>query len=284
MSTKKLINFCTEHGIKLQHIVPYSPQQNGVAERKNHTLKEMANYEKHKALEPKIEKCIFVGYSENVKGYRLLTPKSKNVIIRRYVKFVENISSYDPSSADVPPLSILSTSENISSLDDDSEDDNPPPPSKDPPSAQIPKWVCATQDTTSALAEASGHPDRDAAVNEEYRSLLANDIWDLVPLPKGGKLVRCKCVYRTKFLQMEKLISIKLILLMDVKSASLLGDLHEEIYMEQPPGFIQIDYSLVCRLKKSVYGLKQAPRAWYAKMDSFVLDTGFSRCHSDNIV
>eukprot|EP00253_Pinus_taeda_P009321 PITA_09321 len=48
---------------------------------------------------------------------------------------------------------------------------------------------------------------------------------------------------------------------MDVKSAFLHGDFHEEIYMEQPIGFIQIDSSLVCRLKKSLYGLKQAPRA-----------------------
>jgi len=134
----KFINFCTKHGIQLQHTIPYTPQQNGVNERKNHTLKEMANCileskglslnfwaeaikcenyilnrtvtkvlknitteeawtsmkldvshfhvfgseawahipsEKHKALEPKSEKCIFVGYSEDVKGYILLPPK-----------------------------------------------------------------------------------------------------------------------------------------------------------------------------------------------------------------
>eukprot|EP00253_Pinus_taeda_P031796 PITA_31796 len=71
---------------------------------------------------------------------------------------------------------------------------------------------------------------------------------------------------------------------MDVKSAFLHGDLHEEIYMEQPPGFIQRDSSLVCRLKKSLYGLKQAPGSWYAKMDNFLLDTGFSRCYFDNTV
>ena len=68
---------------------------------------------------------------------------------------------------------------------------------------------------------------------------------------------------------------------MDVKSAFLHGDLQEEIYMEQPPGYVQDNSSLVCLLKKSLYGLKQAPRAWYAKMDRFLLDTGFSRCHSD---
>eukprot|EP00253_Pinus_taeda_P010016 PITA_10016 len=71
---------------------------------------------------------------------------------------------------------------------------------------------------------------------------------------------------------------------MDVKSTFLHGDLHEEIYMEQPIGFIQTDSSLVFRLKKSLYGLKQAPWAWYAKIDSFLLESGFSRCHSDNTV
>ena len=35
--------FCTEQGIQQQYIVPYTPQQNGVAERNNRTLKEMAD-------------------------------------------------------------------------------------------------------------------------------------------------------------------------------------------------------------------------------------------------
>ena len=48
---------------------------------------------------------------------------------------------------------------------------------------------------------------------------------------------------------------------MDVKSAFLHGDLHEEIYMEQPPGFIQKDFSLFFCLNKSLYGLKQSPWA-----------------------
>eukprot|EP00253_Pinus_taeda_P003819 PITA_03819 len=66
--------------------------------------------------------------------------------------------------------------------------------------------------------------------------------------------------------------------------AFLHGDLNEEIYMEQPINFIQTYSSLVCWLKKSVYGLKQAPRASYAKMDNFILETGFSMCHFDNTV
>jgi len=67
---------------------------------------------------------------------------------------------------------------------------------------------------------------------------------------------------------------------MDMKNAFIHGDLSEEIYMEQPQGFMQ-DSSLVCQLKKSLYGLKQAPRAWYAKMDSYLLSQNFVRCKSD---
>eukprot|EP00253_Pinus_taeda_P004008 PITA_04008 len=297
----KFIYFCVENGIQMQHIVPYTRQQIGVAERKYRTLKEMANY---------------------VKGYILIPLKSKNVIIRRDVKFAENISAYKPSSANVPPLSIPYTSENICSLGYDNEDDNPPPPSQDPPSApQLPKWVRATEDAIvqalanydpSTFGEASGHPDWDVAINEKYHSLLGNDTWDLVPLPKGQKLVRCKWFYKTKYGIDGKVDKHKASLVakgfsqvecieytenfspvaknelyppcislaasfkwevhqMDVKSAFSHGDLHEEIYMEQPTGFIHIDSSLVCQLKKSIYGLKQAPWSWYAKMDSFLL-------------
>jgi hypothetical protein len=67
---------------------------------------------------------------------------------------------------------------------------------------------------------------------------------------------------------------------MDVKNAFLHSDLSEEIYMEQPQGFMQDSY-LVYLLKKSLYGLKQALRAWYAKMDSYLLSQNFVRCKSD---
>jgi hypothetical protein len=50
---------------------------------------------------------------------------------------------------------------------------------------------------------------------------------------------------------------------MDVKNAFLHGDLQEEMYMEQPLGYVhQTHPDLVCRLKKTLYSLKQAPRAW----------------------
>jgi transposase InsO family protein len=72
---------------------------------------------------------------------------------------------------------------------------------------------------------------------------------------------------------------------MDVKTAFLHGDLEEEIYMEQPEGFLvkgKEDY--VCKLKKSLYGLKQAPRQWYLKFDSVMGEQGYKRCSTDHCV
>ena len=61
------------------------------------------------------------------------------------------------------------------------------------------------------------------------------------------------------------------------------GDLQEEVYVEQPPGFILAGkQDMVYRLHKALYGLKQAPRAWYQRIDSFFLKLGFQRSHVDS--
>jgi ATP-binding cassette subfamily B (MDR/TAP) protein 1 len=52
---------------------------------------------------------------------------------------------------------------------------------------------------------------------------------------------------------------------LDTKTAFLNGELEEEIYMVQLPGFEEGGKSVVCKLKKALYGLRQAPRAWYSK-------------------
>jgi hypothetical protein len=162
---KKFTSYHTAQGIQMQHIVPYKPQQNGVSERNNRTLKEMVNcmiqskglslhyweesinyknyignptpiktlknitpeeawnkinpnvihlcvfgsvawahipVEKRKALHPKSEKSIFVEYFEYVKGYKLIQPRSNEIIIRIDVKLDENLLAYQPSLAFVP--------------------------------------------------------------------------------------------------------------------------------------------------------------------------------------
>jgi hypothetical protein len=70
---------------------------------------------------------------------------------------------------------------------------------------------------------------------------------------------------------------------MDVKCAFLNGDLEEEIYMQQPEGFIEEGKeSLVCKLQRSLYGLKQSPRAWNQKLDAELKELGFMRSEADH--
>ncbi|CAL9012449.1 unnamed protein product [Prunus brigantina] len=69
---------------------------------------------------------------------------------------------------------------------------------------------------------------------------------------------------------------------LDVKNSFLHGDLEEEVFMRQPPGFEDSAHpEFVCQLKKSLYGLKQAPRAWNAKFTSYLPAIGFKSSHSD---
>jgi hypothetical protein len=125
-------------------------------------------------LQPKSEKCIFLGYYEDVEGYRLLQPHCNEIIIRRDVKFDKNLlacepnsmivpsSACDPSSTIVPSSACEASSKFVpssipilvSSSDDESEDENTPPPthlpldesfeSKPTPTPLIPIWVRLT--------------------------------------------------------------------------------------------------------------------------------------------
>eukprot|EP00253_Pinus_taeda_P013465 PITA_13465 len=98
------------------------------------------------------------------------------------------------------------------------------------------------------------------------------------------------------FYPVVKLVSIRTVLALtallnleleqlDVKTTFLHGDLNEEIYMEQPEGFVQgCSKRLVCKLRKSLYGLRQSPRQWYKKFDSFMVSQNFIRSEYDHCV
>jgi hypothetical protein len=66
---------------------------------------------------------------------------------------------------------------------------------------------------------------------------------------------------------------------MDVKSSFLNGGLQEEVYVQQPPGFVDSKnkHKVLC-LRKALYGLCQAPRAWNQKLDASLLGLGFTWC------
>lgn len=102
--------------------------------------------------------------------------------------------------------------------------------------------------------------------------------------------------YGDTFSPVAKIASVRLLLSMaamcswplyqlDIKNAFLHGDLAEEVYMEQPPGFVaQGESGLVCRLRRSLYGLKQSPRAWFSRFSSVVQEFGMLRSTADHSV
>nr|GFB06096.1 retrovirus-related Pol polyprotein from transposon TNT 1-94 [Tanacetum cinerariifolium] len=65
---------------------------------------------------------------------------------------------------------------------------------------------------------------------------------------------------------------------MDVKTAFLYGPLKEDVYVNQPDGFVDPYHpDNVYRLKKALYGLKQALRPWYDELSNFLVSKGFSK-------
>ena len=96
--------------------------------------------------------------------------------------------------------------------------------------------------------------------------------------------------YEEVFASVARIESIRLILAlaaravwtvhhMDVKSAFLNGELEEEVFVMQPPGFaVTGESSKVLKLDKALYGLKQAPCSWNTKLDSCLMKLKFSHC------
>ncbi|RVW97585.1 Retrovirus-related Pol polyprotein from transposon TNT 1-94 [Vitis vinifera] len=145
--------------------------------------------------------------------------------------------------------------------------------------------------------EALSHPGWRQAMVDEMAALHSNGTWDLVVLPPGKSTVGCRWVYAVKVGPDGQVDRLKARLVakgytqvygsdyVDIKNAFLHGDLAEEVYMEQPPGFVaQGESGLVCRLRRSLYGLKQSPRAWFSRFSSVVQEFGMLRSTADHSV
>jgi hypothetical protein len=71
----------------------------------------------------------------------------------------------------------------------------------------------------------------------------------------------------------------------DVKSAYLNAQLHDDIYMHAPPGYLKAkDLGKVLKLLRSLYGLKQAGFEWSEELEKFFLDAGYTHLHGDHLV
>nr|GEW18879.1 putative ribonuclease H-like domain-containing protein [Tanacetum cinerariifolium] len=157
------------------------------------------------------------------------------------------------------------------------------------------------------------------AMQEELLQFKIQQIWILVDLPFGKKVIRTKWVYRNKkdergvvvsnkamlvsqghrqeewidyddvFALVARIEAIRIFLVfasyigfivyqMDVKSAFLYGKINEEVYVSQPPGFIDPKFPhKVYKVVKALYGLHQALRAWYATLSTFLVQSGYIR-------
>ncbi|GJV21862.1 ribonuclease H-like domain-containing protein [Tanacetum coccineum] len=134
------------------------------------------------------------------------------------------------------------------------------------------------------------------AMQEELLQFKIQKVWILVDLPYGKKAIGTKWVYRNKkdergvvVRNKARIEAIRIFLAfasymgfivyqMDVKSAFLYGKIDEEVYVSQPPGFIDPKYpKKVYKVVKALYGLHQAPRAWYATLSTFLLKSGYRR-------
>nr|GEU40121.1 hypothetical protein [Tanacetum cinerariifolium] len=144
------------------------------------------------------------------------------------------------------------------------------------------------------------------AMQKELNQFKTNDVWKPVPNLMDMAIIGTKWVYRNKldengtvtrnkarlvaqgYNQQEGLLAYACALdfklyQMDVKSVSLNDFINEEIYVAQPPGFIDFAKpNYVYRLKKALYGLKQDPKAWYDRLKAFLIKHDYSMGMVDN--
>ncbi|KAJ2973122.1 hypothetical protein NUW54_g12124 [Trametes sanguinea] len=157
-----------------------------------------------------------------------------------------------------------------------------------------------------------------AACQEELEALRRRKVFELVDRPKGRKVIKNRWVFDVKsdgrkkarlvakgFSQVEgvdydqifspvvRFETVRLILALsalenwhitglDVRNAYLYGKLEEEIYMEQPEGFVAKGQERkVLRLLRALYGLKQAGLAWWRTLNESMKELGFKRLVSD---
>lgn len=165
-------------------------------------------------------------------------------------------------------------------------------------------------------------PQWRSAMDLEFNALLKNATWELVPphshKPIGCKWVfrvkrkpdgsidkyKARLVakgfhqqygkdYFDTFSPVTKPVTIRTVLSialskhwplrqLDVNNAFLHSHLQEEVYMTQPPGYVNPDFpNHVCKLHKSLYGLKQASRTLYLELTKFLLSLGFQKSLAD---
>ncbi|KAG8482310.1 hypothetical protein CXB51_027300 [Gossypium anomalum] len=147
----------------------------------------------------------------------------------------------------------------------------------------------------STIEEALSTPEWRSAAQDEYDALVKKNPDGTIDCRKARLVAKgCSqvpgCDFKETFSLVIKPATIRTILSIavtkgwslrqvDINNAFLNGDLTDEVFMQQPPGYVQSGPNgeqLMCRLTKALYGLRQAPRAWFLKLRQFLVSSGSS--------
>lgn len=276
---------------------------------------------KRDKLDKRADPGIFIGYSNFSKAYRVFQPESGKIVISRDVHFAEEEKwhwedkkgtsvAVSPSFA-TPPL-----------VEDETVDDLPirgtrllsdvyqrcnlsmVEPGYYNEAATDPNWIEAMQEELKMIEK---NQTWDLVNRPQHKKVIGVKWVYKTKLNADGSINKHKARLVVKgyaqvygvdfsdtFAPVARLDTIRLILeiaaqkrwtvfQLDVKSAFLNGYLEEEIFVEQPEGFVvQGQEDKVYLLKKALYGLKQAPRAWYSRIDEHLQNLGFMRSLSES--
>ena len=141
------------------------------------------------------------------------------------------------------------------------------------------------------ISSASTRVSPDSSTNTVHDNNISSDIMENARLVARGDLQSKGVDYLETFAPVVKLVSLRLLLTYaaihdldivhwDVVAAFLTGDLTEEVFMFQPPGFDD-GSGRVCRLNKSIYGLCQSARVFFQKLDNILTKNGWVRLHTE---
>ncbi|GKE18953.1 retrotransposon protein, putative, ty1-copia subclass, partial [Tanacetum coccineum] len=244
-------------------------------------------------------------------GYSFYSPSENKVFVARNAEFFENDLIDLKASGSVEDLELIQEEDTNPSVDtslnheeDDQEIDEPQsdinPIRRSTRTRRPTDRLCLYIDTEEHELGDLGEPanyraallDPESkkwldAMNVEMQSMKDNDVWVLVELPPNARTVGVD--YEETFSPVVDIRAIRILIAiaayydyeiwqMDVKTAFLNGHLSEEVYMEQPEGFVNPKYpNHVCKLKRSIYGLKQASRQWNKRFDDEIKKFGFTQ-------
>ncbi|PNY13664.1 receptor-like protein kinase [Trifolium pratense] len=223
-------------------------------------------------------KCVFLGYSRVQKGYQCYSPsthrfytsgdstplssvspevldKSSSIQspppVNRYeITYERRVKPQD--SAPAPSVSIPAPTPDLPIVirKGNRSTRNPHPIYNFLSYHRLSPTYCAFVSALSSVSipktiqEALSHPGWKHAILDEMSALDSNGTWELVPIPSGKSIVGCRWLFNVKVGPDGQIDRLKARLVakgytqLDIKNAFLHGDLEEEIYMEQPPGFV----------------------------------------------